>query len=116
MYIYICVCMYLCICIHTQHWTSVRLQTFTLYLETTGGRRFELSLENHVPGVSVTYRFAECKKPRTTSKSAMLVCMHVCVLCVSMCVCVCMYVIRIYVHTTSKPRVLVCHVRMYEFC
>ena len=40
----------------------------------------------------------------------------VCVLCVSMCVCVCMYVIRIYVHTTSKPRVLVCHVRMYEFC
>ena len=117
-YLYICIYIYayVCICIHTQHWTSVRLQTFTLYLETTGGRRFELSLENHVPGVSVTYRFAECKKPRTTSKSAMLVCMHVCVLCVSMCVCVCMYVIRIYVHTTSKPRVLVCHVRMYEFC
>jgi hypothetical protein len=67
----------------------VRLQTFTLYLETTGGRRFELSLENHVPGVSVTYRFAECKKPRTTLKSAMLVCVHVCM---HLCVYVCMYV------------------------
>lgn len=54
-----------------RHWTSVRLQTSTLYLESTGGRRFELSLESHVPGISVTYRFAECKKPRTTSKSAM---------------------------------------------
>lgn len=53
-----------------KHWTSVRLQNWSLFLETVGGRRFELSLEKHVPGQSVTYRFAECHKPRTTSKAA----------------------------------------------
>ena len=56
-----------------KHWTSVRLQNYSLYLETVGGRRFELSLENHVAGQSVTYRFAECSKPRTTSKAAIQV-------------------------------------------
>ena len=56
-----------------KHWTSVRLQKFSLYMETVGGRRFELSLETHVPGVSVTYRLAQCNKPRTTSKAAIQV-------------------------------------------
>lgn len=56
-----------------KHWTSVRLQSYSLYLETVGGRRFELSLESHVPGHSVTYRFAECLNPRTTSKAAIQV-------------------------------------------
>ena len=54
-----------------KHWTSVRLQYMTLYLESVGGRRFELSIESHVPGQLVTYRFAECKRPRSTSKAAM---------------------------------------------
>ena len=61
-----------------KHWTSVRLQNYTLYLETVGGRRFELSLEKHVPGVSVTYSFAECHKPRTTSKAAIQVACRTC--------------------------------------
>jgi hypothetical protein len=54
-----------------KNWTSVRLISQALYLETDAGKRFELSLQEHVPGEKVTYRFAEVAAPRTTSKAAM---------------------------------------------
>ncbi|EKX46551.1 hypothetical protein GUITHDRAFT_107755 [Guillardia theta CCMP2712] len=52
-----------------KYWTSVRLQTQSMYAETRDRKRYELSLENHVQGQPATYRFAECLKPRTTSKA-----------------------------------------------
>mmetsp|Transcript_56703 Transcript_56703/g.134692 ORF Transcript_56703/g.134692 Transcript_56703/m.134692 type:complete len:344 (+) Transcript_56703:31-1062(+) len=56
----------------SKNWTSVRLMSQALYLETDDGKRLELSVQEHVAGEKVTYRIAEVASPRTTSKAAIL--------------------------------------------
>mmetsp|Transcript_59616 Transcript_59616/g.122239 ORF Transcript_59616/g.122239 Transcript_59616/m.122239 type:complete len:349 (-) Transcript_59616:188-1234(-) len=54
-----------------KNWTSVRLKAQTLYLETRGGRRFELSLSSLNPD-AVTYKLAELPRPHTVTKAAII--------------------------------------------
>mmetsp|Transcript_31352 Transcript_31352/g.78880 ORF Transcript_31352/g.78880 Transcript_31352/m.78880 type:complete len:349 (+) Transcript_31352:113-1159(+) len=49
-------------------WTSVKLKTNTLYLETCDGKRVELSFEEGCDNDKPKFRLAEVPKPRSTDK------------------------------------------------